>query len=39
MKQISLLLFLMLFALQGFSQNSPQSKFTPYDELPSVEKF
>ncbi len=39
MKQYSFLLFFIVFVLQGFSQDPPRSKFTPYDELPSVEKI
>jgi photosystem II stability/assembly factor-like uncharacterized protein len=39
MKHFFLFLFFIVFVLQGFSQNSPRSKFTPYDELPSVEKI
>lgn len=39
MKHFFLFLFFIVFVLQGFSQNSSRSKYTPYDELPSVEKI
>ncbi len=40
MRHFSFLLLFAFMAVQGFSQNTPQpTKFTPYEELPSVEKI